>query len=72
MTRGATIATTFLFSIFYLKNKSKRNQIWGSILAILGVIVVGISNVIYSKSSQPNENVLMTLSRIINMLDIFY
>lgn len=52
MTRGGTIATAFFFSVVYLKNRSKRHQIVGSALAVIGVIVVGVSNVIYSHGSQ--------------------
>ncbi len=58
MTRGGTIATTFLFSVFFLKNKPKKNQIVGSILAVMGVIIVGISNVIYGSHSKGSDSVI--------------
>ena len=57
MTRGGAIATTFIFSTFFLKNKAKKNQIIGSILALLGVIIVGVSNVIYTSHSKSSNNV---------------
>jgi drug/metabolite transporter (DMT)-like permease len=72
MTRGGTIATTLFFSIFYLKNKAKRHQIVGSSLAILGVVIVGISNVIYSKSSKSADAVIIAICRIINTSAISY
>jgi drug/metabolite transporter (DMT)-like permease len=43
ITRGGTIATTFFFSIVFLKNKANRHQIIGSILAVIGILTVGIS-----------------------------
>jgi len=50
--RGGTIVTTFLFSILILKTKAERYQVLGSILAFIGVLVVGISAVVFSESAQ--------------------
>jgi drug/metabolite transporter (DMT)-like permease len=58
MTRGGAIATTFIFTTFFLKNKAKRNQIIGSLLAFLGVIIVGISNAIYTSHSKSSDSVI--------------
>jgi drug/metabolite transporter (DMT)-like permease len=49
--RGGTIVTTFFFSLIFLKMKAKKNQIAGSALAFLGVLIVGITSLVYSKNS---------------------
>lgn len=56
MMRGGTIATTFLFTIIYLKQKAHKNQIVGSGLAVIGVLIVGAANLIYSATSSGSEN----------------
>jgi drug/metabolite transporter (DMT)-like permease len=45
--RGGTIATTFLFSIIYLKMRMERYHIIGVFLAILGIFVIGCTSLIY-------------------------
>lgn len=51
MMRGGTIITTFLFSVIFLKIRIQRHQIVGSSLALLGVVIVGASNMLFSNSS---------------------
>jgi drug/metabolite transporter (DMT)-like permease len=51
MMRGGAIVTTFIFSIIFLKMKAQRNQVAGSILALVGVFIVGTSSLIFSSSS---------------------
>jgi drug/metabolite transporter (DMT)-like permease len=51
MMRGGTIATTFLFTVLYLKQKARRNQLIGSGLAVIGVLIVGAANLAFSASS---------------------
>lgn len=58
MMRGGTIVTTFIFSITFLKTKVKANQIIGSLLALVGVAIVGISNMEFSNSSSSADAVL--------------
>jgi drug/metabolite transporter (DMT)-like permease len=48
MTRGGAIVTTFIFSIFFLKIKVVKNQILGAALALVGVLIVGISNIAFA------------------------
>ena len=48
MTRGGTIITTFMFSTLILKTKAKRNQIAGCVLAVIGVVIVGIASFVFS------------------------
>ena len=50
MMRGGTIVTTFIFSIVFLKSKVQPHQIAGSVLALVGVTIVGASNMIFSSS----------------------
>ncbi len=51
MMRGGTIVTTFMFSIIFLKIKVMKNQIFGAGLALIGVMIVGVSNMIFKDNS---------------------
>ena len=51
MLRGGAIVTTFILSIIFLKIKVQRKQIAGSSLALIGVLIVGASSLIFSSSS---------------------
>ena len=51
MMRGGAIITTFLFSIWFLKAKPQKHQILGSILALVGITIVGTSTMAFSSSS---------------------
>lgn len=51
MLRGGTIITTFIFSFLFLKQKVVRTQIIGTVLALLGILIVGGVNTIYSSNS---------------------
>jgi drug/metabolite transporter (DMT)-like permease len=59
MTKGGSIATTLLFSILYLKNRPKRSQIIGCCIAVLGIMVVGVSNVLYSNNPKGSGSVIL-------------
>jgi drug/metabolite transporter (DMT)-like permease len=48
MMRGGSIVTTFLFSTIFLKMKAQRNQIAGSALALIGILIVGASSLLFS------------------------
>lgn len=50
MTRGGAIITTFIFSVTFLKMKAQINQIAGSVLALVGVLIVGASTIMFSDS----------------------
>lgn len=58
MMRGGTIATTFLFTVIYLKQKAHKNQIFGSGLAVIGVLLVGAANLAFSSSSSGSSNLV--------------
>lgn len=51
MMRGGTIVTTFVFSIIFLKIKVMKNQVIGAGLALVGVGVVGLSNMVFKDNS---------------------
>jgi drug/metabolite transporter (DMT)-like permease len=73
MMRGGAIVTTFIFSIIFLKMKAQRNQIFGSIFALIGVLIVGASSLIFSSSSDSGgDTVLFLLSRDSKSSDIFF
>ena len=48
MMRGGTIVTTFFFSVILLKMKALRRQWVGSILTVIGILIIGISNYVYT------------------------
>ena len=48
MLRGGVIVTTAVFSKFFLKMVPKKNHYFGCAFAILGIIIVGISNVVFA------------------------
>jgi drug/metabolite transporter (DMT)-like permease len=54
MMRGGTVATTFVFTILYLRRKATKPQLIGSCLTIAGVLLVGVAGLIGS-SSGPDE-----------------
>ena len=51
MMRGGSIVTTLIFSIIFLKVKVSKNQLAGSALVLLGVFIVGLSNMIFKEKS---------------------
>lgn len=62
MMRGGAIVSTFLFSIVFLKTKVIRCQIVGSALALIGVFVVGVSNMAFSDSSSSDTDTVYFLN----------
>ena len=50
MVNGGTIVTCFIFSIFFLGQPLKKNQLLGSFLAVVGIVIVGFANIIHSQS----------------------
>jgi|LakMenEpi03Aug12_release.lakeMendotaPanAssembly.Ray.scaffolds.fasta_scaffold710735_2 drug/metabolite transporter (DMT)-like permease len=57
MMRGGTIVTTFVFSITILKIKVQPKMIIGSSLAVVGVVVVGVSNLMFSSATSSDDGV---------------
>lgn len=51
MMRGGTVATTFLFSLVFLKMSAQRHQIFGSLLTVVGILIVGASNLLMASSN---------------------
>jgi drug/metabolite transporter (DMT)-like permease len=48
---GGTIVTTAIFSYFILKMKIRRFHFFGCILSLIGILIVGASNLIYASSN---------------------
>jgi drug/metabolite transporter (DMT)-like permease len=72
MMRGGAIVTTFIFSIIFLKMKAQRNQVAGSALALVGVLIVGASSLIFSSaSSSGTDPVSFLLCRACKSSDTF-
>ena len=55
MLRGGVIVTTAIFSKFFLKMIPKRNHYFGCCFAILGILIVGASNIIFSPKSDEGD-----------------
>jgi drug/metabolite transporter (DMT)-like permease len=51
MLRGGGIVTTLMFSVIFLKSRVMRNQIFGAGFVLLGVMIVGLSNILFKDSS---------------------
>lgn len=47
MMRGGSIVTTLIFSVIFLKAKVMKNQIAGAALVLVGVMIVGLSNMVF-------------------------
>ena len=46
--RGGAIVTTYLFSVLFFKQKVKKPQVFGTIIAVLGMVAIGFANIIYA------------------------
>jgi drug/metabolite transporter (DMT)-like permease len=58
MMKGGSIITTFIFSVTFLKLPILRRQLAGSILAFIGIFIVGLANTIFtSQTSSGDVNV---------------
>lgn len=55
MLRGGVIVTTAIFSKFFLRMVPKRNHYFGCAFAILGILIVGASNIIFSPKSDEGD-----------------
>jgi drug/metabolite transporter (DMT)-like permease len=62
--RGGSIVTTFIFSIIFLKIKVMKNQVAGAALALFGVMIVGLSNMVFSDNSGSDQNAVLYLVKI--------
>jgi drug/metabolite transporter (DMT)-like permease len=63
--KGGTIITTFLFSITFLKQPITKKQIFGSLFALFGIIIVGLANIIFSTSSSHSDNTVIYIYIIV-------
>jgi drug/metabolite transporter (DMT)-like permease len=68
MMRGGTIATTFFFSVVSLKMRAERYQTIGSVLTFIGILIVGLSDLIFATSAASNNGsvneILLSLKRL--------
>lgn len=47
--------TTAIFSKFFLKMIPKRNHYFGCLFAIIGILIVGASNIIFSPKNEDGD-----------------
>jgi drug/metabolite transporter (DMT)-like permease len=59
MLRGGSIVTTFIFSMIFLKMKAKKNQVAGSVFALIGVLIVGASSLAFADSSSSGSGAVI-------------
>lgn len=62
MLKGGGIITTAIFSYMLFKKRIKRNHISGCTLALIGITIVGASNLIFSSSSSTDADVVIHLN----------
>lgn len=55
MMKGGTLLTTFIFSILLLRSKIKNFQTYGCGLVLLGLIIVGLNNILFSKAEKDKD-----------------
>lgn len=65
--KGGMIVTTFLFSITFLKQPIIRKQLFGSILALVGILIVGIANVVFTKQSAYEGNAVLFYNNLVSL-----
>ena len=51
MVRGGAIVSTFLFSLCFLKKTPEKHQVAGCVMAVVGVLLVGVSTLAFSSPS---------------------
>lgn len=64
MMRGGNVIATFIMSILLLNIKIKKVQVLGSSLALLGIMIVGASNILFSDSSNGDSPSMVKINDI--------
>ena len=70
MFRGGAIVTTYLFSVLLFNQQVKRKELIGTLIVLVGILIVGVTNVVYSPATEETELktvgfILMTVSLVI-------
>jgi drug/metabolite transporter (DMT)-like permease len=68
MLKGGGLITTAIFSYMLMKKKIKRNHICGCVLALVGILIVGASNLIFNSSSSSSTDTVFSF--IIKALEV--
>ena len=55
MMKGGSIITTFLFSVTFLKQPVIRKRLVGSILAFIGIFIVGLANTVFTEGASSGD-----------------
>ncbi len=58
---GGIIITTFIFSLIILKIKAEKYQVVGSILAFIGIAIVGTASMVFSDNQTVNAEVVIAI-----------
>lgn len=56
MLRGGVIVVTAIFSVVFLKKKLTLTQIVGCTLTIIGIGIVGLSNIVFPAKTSDSES----------------
>lgn len=72
MLTGGNIVATFILSILFLHQPLRKNHLFGSIFAFVGILVVGVANVVNAKQTNNGESLVqpMFICRVWKSLDI--
>jgi drug/metabolite transporter (DMT)-like permease len=54
--RGGTVMATYIFRSIILKHRPTRPKSFGCLVVLIGLIFVGITNMIYNKNSHSNPS----------------
>lgn len=64
MIKGGGLITTAIFSYVLLKNKIQRNHISGCVLALVGILIVGSSNLIFNGSGASSSETVLIANKL--------
>ena len=64
MMRGGSIVTTLIFSVIFLKSKVMKNQLAGAGLVLIGVMIVGLSNMVFKDQSGDGASAVIIILRL--------
>ena len=64
MLKGGGLITTAIFSYVLLKKKIQRNHISGCVLALVGILIVGSSNLIFNGSGASSSETVLIANKL--------
>ena len=56
MMRGGIVVITAILSVLFLKRKQYRHHIFGILLILAGIVIVGVASVVFSKDDKKSDD----------------